>query len=181
MYKYLTIVLLLVVSGCSAAQQTVQNEKSLQVAVWPIIQERCGQFGKIPAMGQEPTPNTRKDAVKMSMCASKIIKEEVVPKSAFPDLYLMARAAQDRAAKQYSDGKIDEVEWKARSAEIQAQSIRELQNRLEHIQQNQSAAQQRSFQNWATMQELQNQQMQNNRSIQTNCSHMGTFTNCTTY
>ncbi|MDI1226344.1 MAG: hypothetical protein PSY14_01485 [bacterium] len=148
-------------SGCSAANITLQREISLAKATKSEATRDCSAYGDI-ATGE---PRGRKNALKLHSCVSKVVDRTLLPKSAFPDIWLSGRAKGRRLAKAYYDGSIDYDEFKSRSDELSSEGLRAINTRLMQMQEKQTEETQILLNNLAVMQHLENQAAEANRPI----------------
>lgn len=171
--RILTIFLCLFLSGCGPAQMAIQNETKLINETKAQASESCGQYGDI----QTGMPKSKNVSMKFHNCVTAIADKTLIPQSSFPDIWLQCRAQGRRVYKQYGESKIDVDEFKSQIEEINAACMGIMNQRLAQAQEQQNQASQRAFQNWATMQQMQ----QANQPQTTNCIGGYNSVSCTTY
>ncbi|MBI1216046.1 MAG: hypothetical protein GC185_09545 [Alphaproteobacteria bacterium] len=168
--------ILLFLTGC-AAQMTADNEKELVNDALKSIAEKCSQYGDV----KTGMPKSRKAALKYHYCEEEIVKDAVIPKSSFPDIWLNVEAEDLLLSKQYHDGKIDRDTLHAMMDKKTAEFSLQLQQRLGVIQQQQNAALQQSLQNFQQQQQAAAIQRANSMPHTTNCSMFANTMNCTSW
>lgn len=115
MQKIMVLFIAVLLSGCTPAPRQAYGDM-------PAAQETVADGGwdtlkilSASECGAGPTPPEREEAVEMSECVTRLVKEYVLPKAAFPELLLASRKEALRIARNYAGGRISSEEYRKQS------------------------------------------------------------------
>ena len=113
MKKFLFLAFTFLISGCASPQlasQKMHSQQSKENYAWNLIADRS----EVECDYQPGIRTKRDEALKQRECINKLIDEELMPISAFPENLKNFQFAMADAAKMYQKGVIGYPEYKSR-------------------------------------------------------------------